>query len=273
MNASRFNGVIKAKSVIAMLHFPPLPGSPDYDEDAGMEGVVSWVERDLDVLQAAGVDAVMFGNESDRPYQLKADFSTVAAMAYVIGRLAPKIEVPYGVDVLWDPEATVSLGSCVGAKFVREVFTGLYASDMGLWNCEAGKAQRLRRNLSARNMLMFYNINAEFATRMDSRPIELVAKSVEFSSKPDAICISGGMTGSPPDIDTLCRVKEAVASTPIIMNTGVNQANVTEVLGIADAVIVGTALKTNGDTWKPVDPLRVEAFMTAVRAARKGCSC
>ncbi len=268
MDKLHFNNFFKAKPVIGMLHFPPLPGSPDYDEQSGVDGILKWVEKDLEVLQDNGVDAVMFGNEADRPYLLKADAATVAAMAYVIGRLSSKLRVPYGVDVLWDPEATVSLGASVGAKFVREVFTGLYASDMGVWNRAAGRAQRLRRYLCANQMLMFYNINAEFASSVDSREIAVIAKSVEFSSKPDAICISGGMTGSPPDLETLRRVKDAVRTTPIIMNTGVTPANVGQVLEVVDGVIVGTALKVDNNTWAAVDPSRVAALMRAAREAR-----
>ena len=43
--------------------------------------------KDLDALQAAGFDAVMFGNENDRPYEFAVDTASTATMAYVIGRL------------------------------------------------------------------------------------------------------------------------------------------------------------------------------------------
>ena len=61
-----------AKPIIAMAHFPPLPGSPGYDGKRGMAAVIDWVAADIARLQAGGVDAVMFGNEGDRPYLLKA---------------------------------------------------------------------------------------------------------------------------------------------------------------------------------------------------------
>jgi hypothetical protein len=40
-------------------------------------------------------------------------------------------------------------------------------------------------------------------------------------------------------------------------------------LEVADGVIVGSGLKVDGQTWNPVDPARVTAFMEAVRAARE----
>ena len=44
------------------------------------------------------MDAVMFGNENDRPYEIKVDAASTATMAYVIGRLRPEITVPFGVN-------------------------------------------------------------------------------------------------------------------------------------------------------------------------------
>ena len=51
-------------------------------------------------------------------------------------------------------------------------------------------------------------------------------------------------------------------------NTGVKSSNVGEFLAVADGAMVGSDLKVDGDTWKPVDPERAHRFMTAVRAAR-----
>ena len=68
-----------SKPIIAMAHFPPLPGSPGYDSRRGMNAVIDWVAADLAKLQTGGVDAVMFGNEGDRPYLLKATPESLAA--------------------------------------------------------------------------------------------------------------------------------------------------------------------------------------------------
>jgi uncharacterized protein len=95
-----------AKPVIAMVHFPGLPGRPRHDRDAGRNRLLDVVGRDLEVLQEAGVDAVLFCNEADIPYQLAVGPEIPAAMAAVIGELHPSIRVPFGVNVLWDPRAS-----------------------------------------------------------------------------------------------------------------------------------------------------------------------
>ena len=61
-----------AKPIIAMVHLPPLPGSPLYDQGGGMDAIIDYATLDIEALQAGGIDAVMFGNEGDRPYELQA---------------------------------------------------------------------------------------------------------------------------------------------------------------------------------------------------------
>ena len=81
----------------------------------------------------------------------------------------------------------LAIAAATGASFVREIFTGLFASDMGLWEPKAAEAVRLRRNLGREDMKLLFNINAEFASSLDARPIALRAKSAVFSSLADAI--------------------------------------------------------------------------------------
>lgn len=128
------------KPVIAMVHLGALPAAPLYDAKAGCRGW--WTPP----LQRAGVDAVMFGSENDRPYEFDVDRASTATMAFVIGQLRGQITVPFGVNVLWDPQSTIALAAATGADFVREIFTGTYASDMGVWAPDAGAAMRCRNH-------------------------------------------------------------------------------------------------------------------------------
>lgn len=137
------------KPIIAMCHMPAMPGDPYYDKLAGMTKVLDSARRDLHALQNGGVDAVMFSNEYSLPYLTEVRPETVAAMARVIGELQSEISIPYGVNCLWDPIASLDLAVAVDAKFVREIFTGVYASDFGLWNTNCGKVVRHLREIGA----------------------------------------------------------------------------------------------------------------------------
>lgn len=267
--AARFRAVFGAgRPVIAMVHLGALPGTPLHDADAGIEGLVAAAARDLEALQAAGFDAVMFGNENDRPYELAVDPASTATMAYAIGRLRERIRVPFGVNVLWDPMATMALAAATGAAFVREIFTGTYASDMGIWSPDAGKAARYRDRLGRRDLAVLYNVSAEFAWSLDRRSLADRARSAVFSSVPDAVLVSGAITGEAAEMADLAAVKAVLPDVPVLANTGVKHDTVAEVLAVADGCIVGSALKEGGDTWAPVDAERAADFMARVRAAR-----
>jgi uncharacterized protein len=258
----------KTKAVIAMAHIGALPGSPGYDAGGGLDKLVEGVLNDVAKLQAGGVDAVMFGNENDRPYVLKAPPEGLAAMTAIVEQVKPHLKIPFGVNYLWDPEASVAIGAVTGASFVREIFTGVFASDMGVWQPDCAKATRLRHALGRDDMKMLFNINAEFSYSLDQRPIELRAQSAVFSSKADAILVSGPLTGQAVNQSDLRRVSETVKDRPVFANTGVNKENVADILSIASGVIVGTHFKVDGDTWNPVDAERVERFMAIVESLR-----
>ena len=258
------------KPVIAMVHLGALPGAPLFDAEAGIDGIVAGARRDLWALQAAGFDAVMFGNENDRPYEFKVDTASTAAMAFVIGQLRPEITVPFGVNVLWDPMSSMALAAATGAGFVREIMTGTYASDMGPWTPDAGAAMRYGDRLGRKDLALLYNVSAEFAYSLDQRSLPDRARSAVFSSIPDAILVSGAITGEAAAMSDLEAVKRVLPTTPVLANTGVKHATVAEVLKVADGCIVGSSLKVDGNTWNPVDPERAAEFMRLVRATRKG---
>jgi uncharacterized protein len=257
------------KPIIGMAHLPALPGTPLYDSAAGMQHVRDTVARDLAALQGGGIDAVMFCNENDRPYRLDADVASVAAMADAVASLRGELSVPFGVNVLWDPRATLAVAAATGAAFAREIFTGAFAGDFGLWVRSAGDAFRYRREVSAEGCRLLFNINAEFAAQIAPRPLAEVARSVVFSSMPDALCVSGPITSQPVDASGLAEVAQAVSGSgvPVLINTGFRASNAAELLRFADGAIVGSSLKVDGITWNAVDQTRVREVMDAVKRA------
>ena len=50
------------KPIVAMVHLPPLPGSPLYDPKGGMQKIIDSCAKDIEALIAhAGTAARMFG--------------------------------------------------------------------------------------------------------------------------------------------------------------------------------------------------------------------
>lgn len=257
------------KPIIAMCHLNALPGDPDYDSNAGMKNVVDWARKDLLALQNGGVDSIMFSNEFSIPYLTKVEPITIAAMGRVIGEILSDINIPFGVNVLWDPIRSLDLASATGAKYIREVISGVYASDFGLWDTNAGATARHKHTVNAENVKLLYNIVPEAAVYLEERDIVEVAKSTVFNHRPDALCVSGLTAGIEADTSILKAVKQAVPETIVFANTGVKLENVEEQLKYADGAIVGTTFKYNGQFDNHVDEGRVKEFMEKVRRFRQ----
>ena len=210
----------------------------------------------------------MFSNEFSLPYLTKVRTETTAAMANVIGELKQYLSIPFGVNVLWDPMASLDLAAATDAKFIREIMSGVYASDFGLWNTNCGELARHRRRIGASDVKLIFNIVPEAAAYIGNRTIEDIARSTEFNCQPDVICVSGLIAGENTDTQILTRAKSALKHTPLFCNTGVRPENVAEQLGAADGAVVGTTFKHDGKFENTVDEARVSAFMKKVREFR-----
>ena len=257
------------KPIIGMCHLNALPGDPHYDAAAGMQAVVDWARKDLLALQKGGVDAIMFSNEFSLPYLTKVETVTAAAMARVIGEVMADIRVPFGVNVLWDPYRSLDLAAATGARFIREIMSGVYASDFGLWDTNTGAVARHRQHIGAGDVRLLFNIVPEAAAYVAKRDIVEVARTTVFNHRPDALCVSGLTAGSQTDAQILKQVKDAVPDTVVFANTGVRLNNVEEQLSIADGAVVGTTFKKDGVFENHVDESRVKEFMDLVRKIRK----
>jgi len=258
------------KPVIGMCHMQALPGDPLYDAGKGMPWVLEQARVDMLALQEGGVDAILFSNEFSLPYLTKVETITVASMAAIISELKREITIPYGVNVLWDPSASIDLAMATGAQFVREIFTGVYASDFGLWNTNVGEVIRHQHSIGAGHVRLLFNIVPESAVYLGGRQIADIARSTVFNNRPDALCVSGLTAGAETSAQTLKMVKEAVPNTPVFANTGVKIDNVAEQLRVADGAVIGTAFKQEGHTWNPIEVDRVKTLMSRVKELRSG---
>jgi membrane complex biogenesis BtpA family protein len=256
------------KPVIGMLHLMAMPGDPGFDSTGGMSAIIDRARRELHGLQSGGVDAVMFSNEFSLPYLTKTDPITSIAMARIIGELHSEITGPFGVNVLWDGIASIELAMATGASFVREIFTGVYASDFGLWDTNVGKAARHRASLGAQGVKLLFNIVPESATYLAHRDIVDLTKTTVFATLPDALCVSGLTAGAATDTQILTQVKGAAGDVPVFVNTGVRAHNAKDQLSVADGAVIGTFFKKDGVFENEVDQSRVVELMSVVKEMR-----
>lgn len=256
------------KPVIAMLHLAALPGDPGFDSAAGLRAVVDRAKEELTALRDGGVDGVMISNEFSLPYLTRTEPITAITMARIIGELLGELTLPYGVNVLWDGRASIDLAVATGAQWVREIFTGVYASDFGLWDTNVGEVARHRHRVGGDAVKLLFNIVPESATYLAERDLESITKTTVFATKPDAICVSGLTAGSSTDAQALALVKRSAGAVPVFVNTGVRAENAADQLSIADGAIVGTYFKQDGVFENRAVTPRVRELMGAVEEFR-----
>ena len=256
----------RPKPIIGMVHLPASPGQPRYTA-APMSQVVDGVLRDIEALQAGGIDGVMYCNEADLPYATKVGPEIPAFMAAIVAKTQVQLSVPFGVNILWDPYASLAVAAATGASWIREVLTGMFDTDMGLLAPDPAAIFALRDKLGIRDCALFANVAPEFAKSLADRDVASRARGAAYFGF-DALLISGPAAGVAFDLPDLKAARAASMGVPVIANTGVRETNIAETMQFADGVIVGTSLKVGGSTWNPVDGDRVKRLVAAANAAR-----
>jgi len=256
------------KPIIALLHLRALPGDPLFEKADTIETVVGHARKELHVLQDGGIDGVLFANEFSLPYQRQANAVTIAAMSYIIGRVREDIRVPFGVNVVLNPMASIETAVAVNADFVRNTFTGAYIGESGIKDTDVAAYVRKRCELNRKNLKMLYKVNPESDAYVAPRSLQNITKSIVFHCFPDGLCVSGTGAGTETDDQIIADVKRVSGEVPVFCNTGCTAQNIATKLSIADGACVGTALKTDGKIENFADPKMVEAFMKEVYAFR-----
>ena len=254
-----------AKPVLGMLHVPPLPGSPDHR--LSLDAIVEWVVNDARMLADAGIDGWILENFGDVPfYPRRTPPHTVAFLTAIACEVQRRFDLPLGINVLRnDAESAIAVAAAVNAEFVRvNIHTGARLTDQGVIEGVAHETLRYRKLLGS-DVTIFADVDSKHSAPLAARPLEDDVEETLLRGGADAVIVTGTATGKPTDLKDLKSAKRAAGPAPVFAGSGVDVANVTDVLRIADGLIVGTAFKRDGLTRNPVDPDRVRAFMEKAR--------
>lgn len=254
----------RPKVAIGVVHCPPLPGSPRYD-GAAIDAVYDTAMRDAAAYAEGGMHGLIIENHGDIPFLRPADLGpeTAAAMAVVTDRIRRQIDVPLGINVLANGAIqALAVAKAAGAGFVRvNQWANAYVANEGLLDGEAALALRYRANLRANEIAVFTDAHVKHGAHAITadRSIEELTRDLEFFDA-DAVIATGQRTGDTATVEELSVVASAT-QLPVLVGSGVRPDNVSEIMTIADGVIVASALKTGGIWTDPVDPDRVVDFM------------
>uniref|UniRef100_A0A7C5U646 BtpA/SgcQ family protein n=1 Tax=Caldiarchaeum subterraneum TaxID=311458 RepID=A0A7C5U646_CALS0 len=259
------------KPIIAMIHLPPLPGSPRY-AGAAMEDIIEYALRDAELLKAGEVDGLQVENIGDYPY-LKPDeigHETTAFLAVVAREIRKATGMPVGICCLANG-VIQAMAACVasGARWVRAAeWANAYIADEGFVEAIAHKALRYRANLRAYDVKVFADVHVKHGSHfiISDRPFEEQVADVEFFDA-DAIIVSGTRTGAETPLERVVKAKQAT-SLPVLIGSGLNATNAETLLKVADGAIVGSYMRKDGVFWNPVELPRVKTLMSVVKKLR-----
>jgi len=255
-----------ARTIIGMVHLPPLPGSPRWD--GSMARVVAAALADARALSEGGVDAILVENFGDAPFTPgRVEPATVAAMSVAAAAVREALpRTPLGVNVLKnDARAALAVAAAVGAEFIRvNVHAGAVLADQGIVQSDAYGTLRDRRLLGVQ-VAIFADVGGKHAVPLAPVEVEQTARDLVHRGLADALVVSGPATGQATPLAEVKRVRSAVPDVPLLVGSGVTAETAAELLSVADGLIVGTSVKRDGDVRLPVDRARVERLVAAAR--------
>lgn len=249
------------KTLIGVIHLPPLPGSPRWRGD--IEKVLESAVNDAMAYERGGAHAVFIENFGDIPFtKSSVPPETIAAMAAAGRAVRAAVKLPIGFNVLRnDARAALALCAACRGDFIRvNVHTGAMLTDQGIIEGAAYETLRYRERLCPA-VQIFADVHVKHAVPLGPLSIEQAARDTLDRGLADALIISGTGTGHAAEVSDLEKVRRACPSAKILLGSGVTVENVASYAAAADGYIVGSSLKKNGKLSNPVDAKRVAALV------------
>ncbi len=256
------------KAIIASMYLPSLPGSPNYKPGTTMEEIIEFTRRELWNLQEGGMDGVSIGNQQNWPYKVGVGPETSSLMTRAIIEATRNLKIAFGISVFWDDLAGIAIAKATGAKFVRGVFRGVYAGEMGMLSLNAADALRYRKEIDAEDIKLMFMLRPILGKSIADRGLLAEVKDAVWGSKPDSFTLCGPIPGEAPTIEELKMVSEHSKGCPVVMNNGANPSNICEVLSVCNGAVVATHLRKDKKSSNPFDKDKVRAFMDIVNKCR-----
>lgn len=260
-----------SKALVGMVHVQASPGTPRNNGNS-VDETVERAVREATLLVDAGFDAIILENMHDVPY-LRRDVGpeVVATMTRVTRAVREAVKTPLGVQVLAGANrAAIAVALAAGAQFIRaEGFVYAAVADEGLLDeADAGQLLRYRKQIGAEHIKILADVKKKHSSHAITADIDLAefARAAEFFMA-DGVIVTGAATARPVSLDDARRVRTAT-KLPLAVGSGVTPENARDLLGYADALIVGSWYKRRGDWHNDPDPQRVKDLVAAVERAR-----
>ncbi|EEF61465.1 BtpA/SgcQ family protein [Pedosphaera parvula] len=256
-----------AKPIIGMIHVGALPGTPANHLSLGK--ITEIAVQEAKIYRDAGVDGIAIENMHDVPYLRGGVGPEIVSSMTIIGQAVKQAFCGVtGIQILAAANREAMAAAHAAAlDWVRvEGFVFAHVADEGFINSCAAELLRYRKQIGAEKVQVWADIKKKHSSHAITADISLgeTAHAAEFM-RADALIVTGPVTGRPP-VPADAEETKAHTHLPVILGSGMNEANIGQFLPVADGFIVGSSFKKAGDWNNPVDSRKVKAFMKRVTA-------
>jgi membrane complex biogenesis BtpA family protein len=253
------------KPIIGMIHLPALPGTPK--NTLSPQKIIDLAVAEAKLYAQNGLNTVMIENMHDLPYlNQKAGHEISSITAIIAYEIKRKLGIYCGIQILAGAnKAAVAAAHSARADFIRaEGFVFAHVADEGYIESSAAELLRYRKMIKAENILIFTDIKKKHSAHALTADISIAetAEAAEFFLS-DGIIVTGTSTGKQADINDVKAVKNAV-KTPILIGSGITSDNIAEYYPHADAFIIGSYFKEEGNWQNPPEPKRIKKLLKDV---------
>lgn len=229
--------------IIGVLHLLPID-NPDFFNHA---------VRNARKLEDAGVDAIIVENYYDMPFKPYADLPRAIAVTAALRDVVREVSIPVGVNLLRNACRKAALiARYAGGKFIRcNAYTDVVLTESGLLMPQAPYISGVK---------VLADVHVKHGLTLYPPTLAEAVETASTRAAPDAIIITGGKTGEPPDPVEIATAR-AYTDLPLLVGSGIC-FNTLNLLKIVDGAIIGTCLKSG----REVD---LEKAARLVREARQ----
>ncbi len=253
------------KPIIGMIHLPALPGTPK--NTLSPQKIIDSAVVEAKIYAQNGLNTVMIENMHDLPYLKQTAGHEISSVTSIIAyEIKQKLGIYCGIQILAGAnKAALAAAHSAGADFIRiEGFVFAHLADEGYIESSAAELLRYRKMIAAQNILIFTDIKKKHSAHALTTDISIAetAEAAEFFLS-DGIIITGASTGKQADIEELKEVKNSV-KLPVLIGSGITAENIAEYYPHADAFIIGSYFKEEGNWQNPPEPKRIKKLLKEV---------
>ena len=259
----------ESKTLVGMIHLSALPGTPNNVHS--IKTIIDKAIAEAQIYIEAGFDALMIENMHDVPYIKNGTGpEIVAAMTAVALELRKLTIKPIGIQILAAANLqALAVAYAANLNFIRaEGFVYGHLADEGYIDSCAAELLRYRKNIGAQNIAVYTDVKKKHSSHALTDDVSLVetVKTAEFFLS-DGIIITGTSTGEAALIDDV-KFARSATTLPIIIGSGIDVYNLKTYWPYADAFIVGSWVKSDGNWKNNVDKDRVKDLVACANKLR-----